>query len=110
QITPKLKLLHSFHDEFWVSPDRPTLSKPFETTVRTSGSRPTTTLGQLVYALSSNTLWNGSVSRLHAPQQSGPSTGNAAIPNHLDLATGLQSGGPQTFGSITLTRTALKGS
>jgi hypothetical protein len=49
-----------------------TLSKPFETTVRTSGSRPTATLGQLVYAWSSNTLWEAGISRLYAPQQSVP--------------------------------------
>src|SRR5262249_24632313 len=110
QITRKLKVLQSFHDEFWVHPDPPTLSKPFETTVRTSGSRPTATLGQLIYPSSSNTLWEASISRLHAPQHSVPSTGNTTIPNHLDLATGLQSGGPPTFGSITLTRTSVKGS
>jgi hypothetical protein len=110
QITPKLKLLQSFHDEFWVSPDRPTLSMPFETTVRTSGSRPTATLGQLTYVSSSNTLWNASVSRFHAPQQSVPSAGNLTMPNHYDQATRLYSGGPQKFGSLTLTRISVKGS
>src|SRR5262249_49734037 len=69
QITSKLKLLSSFHDDFWVTPDPPTFSKPFETTVRTSGSRPTATLGQVTYASSSNTLWEIGISRLHAPQQ-----------------------------------------
>jgi hypothetical protein len=110
QITPKLKVLQSFHDEFWVHPDRPTLSNPFETTVRTSGSRPTATLGHLIYTSSSNTLWEAGISRFHAPQHSVPSTGNTTISNHLDLATNIQSGGPQMFGSITLTRTSVKGS
>ena len=50
------------------------------------------------------------VSRFVAPQTSDPSTGNRAIPNRLDLATGIQSGGPQGFGGLTLIRTTVAGS
>lgn len=70
QITPRLKLMSSLHDEFWVSPQRPTLSQPIETTVRTSGTRPTATIGQLTDVVSSNTLWDVRVSRFVAPQTS----------------------------------------
>jgi hypothetical protein len=110
QITPRLKVLSSVHDEFWVSPERPTLSKPFETTVRTSGSRPTATFGHLTHVLSSNTLWDARVSRFVAPQQSVPNIGDRTTPNHVDLATGLSSGGALSFGSGTLIRTTAKAS
>lgn len=108
QVTPHLKLLSSFHDEFWVSPDRPTLSRPVETTVRTSGSRPTGTFAHLTHVLSGNTLWDARVSRFRAPQESVPSTGDRTIPNRSDTATGLSRGGPPSFGSLTLIRTTTK--
>ena len=110
QITPRLKVLSSVHDEFWVSPDRPTLSKPFETTVRTSGSRPTATFAYLTHVLTSNTLWDARVSRFVAPQESVPSTGDRTMANHVDTATGLSSGGPLSFGDLTLIRTTMTAS
>jgi hypothetical protein len=110
QINSRLKLLTSFHDEFWVSPDRPTLARPFETTVRTSGSRPTATFGHLTHVLSNSTLWEARLSRFVAPQTSAPSTGDRTIPSRFDQATGFFSGGPQQFGGLTLVRTAAKAS
>lgn len=110
QITPRLKFMTSFHDERWVNPQRPTLSLPFEATVRTSGTRPTATLGHLTHVISSNTLWEGRVSRFVAPETSRPSTGDRTTPNRVDLATGIQSGGPQGFGGLTLIRTTIAGS
>lgn len=110
QITRRLKLVSSLHDEFWVSPQRPTLTQPFETTVRTSGTRPTSTFGQLTDVSSDNTLWDARVSRFVAPQTSEPSTGDRTIPNRVDLATGIQSGGPRGFGGLTLIRTTVAGS
>jgi hypothetical protein len=110
QITSKLKLMHSFHDEFWVSPERPTLSKPFDTTVRTSGSRPTSTLAQLSYVVSNKTLVDAQVSRFVGPQESLPSSGDRTTPNHVEQTTGLWSGGPQSFGDFKIARTAIKGS
>ena len=38
QIAPSLRLLSSYHNEFWVNPERPTLVTPFETTVRFNGT------------------------------------------------------------------------
>lgn len=110
QITPRLKLLSSFHDEFWASPERPTLSRPFETTVRTTGSRPTATFGHLTHILGANTLWDARVSRFVAPQRSRPNVGTGDISNHSDVATGLSSGGPAQFGGLTLIRTTAKAS
>jgi hypothetical protein len=104
QITSKLKLVSSMHDEFWVNPDRPTLSRPFLTTARTSGSRPTSTLADLTYILSANTLWDARVSRFKAPQTSDPPTGDFTTPYHIDLANGISSGGVPQVGGLTLTR------
>ena len=105
QMTPRLKFMSSVHDEFWVNPQRPTLSQPFETTLRFSGTRPTGTFGQLTDAISNNTLLDVRVSRFVALQTNDPSSGNFTIPNRVDLATGIQSGGPQGFGEGKLFRT-----
>jgi carboxypeptidase family protein/TonB-dependent receptor-like protein len=105
QITPRLKWMSSLHNERWVTPQRPTLVQPFETTLRMSGTRPTTTFGQLTAALSSNTLVDARVSRFSAPSVNDPSMGDRTTPNHVDLATGVQSGGPQGFGAGSLSRT-----
>jgi hypothetical protein len=99
--------MSSLHDELWVNPQRPTLSVPFDATVRTSGTRPTATFGQVTYVASNNTLWDARVSRFLAPQTSRPNTGDRTTPNRVDLATGLQSGGPQGFGALTLKRTTV---
>ena len=58
QFRPGLQLLQSFHNEFWVSPDRPTLVTPFEATARHHASVPATTFGQLTQTVSSNTMWD----------------------------------------------------
>jgi hypothetical protein len=105
QISPRLKWMSSLHDEFWVSPQRPTVAQPFEVTLRSSGTRPTATFGQLTDAMSDNTLLDVRLSRFVAPTTNEPSTGDRTTPNHNDLATGIQSGGPQGFGAGELFRT-----
>jgi hypothetical protein len=108
QIAPGLRLLSSFHDEFWVNPDRPTLVRPFEATVRPTASVPTTTLGHLTHTPSSNTLWEARVGRFVLSQENAPSTGDVQTPSRVDRVTGVTSGGPQGFGDLTLIRTTAK--
>lgn len=110
QITRSLRLQSSLHDEFWVLPERPTLSKPYETTVRTSGSQPTATFVNLTHVLSSTTLWDARVSRFTAPQESVPNSGDSTLPYRVDQATGLATGGAQSFGTFRLARTSVKAS
>jgi outer membrane receptor protein involved in Fe transport len=110
RITPRLNFMSSFHGEHWVNPQRPTLAQPFPTTVVTSGTRPTMTFGQLTDTLSDHALLDVRVSRFVAPQTSDPATGDRITPNHLDLATGIQSGGPQGFGALRLVRTTVAAS
>jgi hypothetical protein len=110
QINERVKWMSSFHDEFWVNPQRPTLAQPYQTTVITRGTRPTSTFGQLTDTLTNNMLLDVRVSRFVAPQTSDPATGDRTTPNHVDLATGLQSGGPPGFGALTLKRTTVAAS
>ena len=105
-----MKWMSSFHDEFWTTPNRPTLVRPFPATVIPSGTRPTGTFGQLTDTLTNNTLMDVRVSRFAAPSTSNPATGDRTAANHVDLATGIQSGGPQGFGAGKLERTTMAAS
>jgi hypothetical protein len=72
QIAPSLRLLSSFHNEFWVNPERPTLVTPFETTLRFNGTVPTTTFAHVTYTPSSNTLLDARVGRFVLSQNNDP--------------------------------------
>src|SRR5262245_45106837 len=102
--------MSSFHDQFCTVPNRPTLAQPFSATIVQSGTRPTATLGQLTDTLTNNTLLDVRVSRFVAPSTNNPATGDRTAPNRLDMATGIQSGGPQGFGAGRLERTTVAGS
>jgi outer membrane receptor protein involved in Fe transport len=110
QINQRMRWMSSFHDEFWTVPQRPTLAQPFPVTLVPSGTRPTGTFGQLTDTLTNNTLLDVRVSRFAAPTTNDPATGDRTTPNHVDLATGIQSGGPQGFGAGRLERTTVAAS
>jgi TonB dependent receptor/Carboxypeptidase regulatory-like domain len=110
QINDRMKWMSSFHDEFWVSPTRPTLATPYPTTIVSSGTRPTATFGQLTDTLTNNAFLDVRVSRFAAPSTNDPATGDRTAANHVDLATGIQSGGPQGFGAGKLERTTMAAS
>ena len=67
-----LRLVQSVHNESWVSPEQPTLAKPFEATYRRTASSPAVTFGHLTQASSANTVWDVRVGavRLRAPRRS----------------------------------------
>jgi len=109
RITPRWQLLQSFHDEFWVNPELPTSTKPFEATQRRHASVPAMTFGHLTHTLSSNTVWDVRVGRFVYDRKDDPSTGNVTIPNRTERATNVQSGAPQSFGELVLIRTTAKG-
>src|SRR5262249_49711431 len=94
RLTPSLQLLQSFHDEHWVTRDPPTITKPFDTTLRSHASVPAVTFGNLTQTLSERTLWDVRVGRFVYTRADDPSSGNRLIPNHTDSATGVLSGGP----------------
>jgi hypothetical protein len=108
RLTRSLQLLQSFHDEFWVNPDLPTLATPFEATARHHASVPATTFGHLTQTLSTNTVWDVRVGRFVWSRLDDPSTGNPSIPGRTDNITGVSSGAPQQIGDLTLIRTTSK--
>lgn len=108
QITPTLRVLQSFHNEFWVSPERPTTVTPFETTLRFNGSLPTTTFAHVTHTPSANTVWDARIGRFKLSQNNDPSRGDVTTPNRFDRVTGVSSGGPPAFGDFTLIRTTAK--
>ncbi len=108
QATSTIRVLSSFHNEEWVNPERPTLATPFETTLRFQASVPTTTLAHVTHTPTSNTLWEARVGRFVNAQENIPNIGNVTTPNRVDRITGLSSGGPASFGDITLVRTTTK--
>jgi hypothetical protein len=108
RLTRSLQLLQSFHDEFWVKPDLPTLATPFEATARHHASVPATTFGHLTQTLSTKTVWDVRVGRFVWSRLDDPSTGNPTIPGRFDNVTGVSSGAPQQIGDLTLIRTTGK--
>jgi hypothetical protein len=108
QATSTLRVLSSFHNEEWVNPERPTLITPFETTLRFKASVPTTTFAHVTHTPSSNTLWEARLGRFVSAQENVPNIGNVTTANHVDRLTNIASGGPSSFGDLTLIRTTTK--
>ena len=108
RLKPTLRLVTSFHDEFWVSPQIPTLVTPFEATQRLHAHVPTMTFGHLTHELSPNTLWDVRVGRFVYSRKDDPSTGDLTTPNRSDRLTRVNSGAPQLIGELTLLRTTGK--
>jgi hypothetical protein len=108
QLKPGLQLMQSFHDEFWVSPEIPTLARPFAATTRLNASVPTVTFGHLTHTWSANTVWDVRVGRFVYSRDDDPSSGNLTTPNRFDRVTGVSSGNAQVAGGLTLIRTTGK--
>jgi hypothetical protein len=106
---PAWTVFSSAHDEFWVRPEQPTVAKPFEATLRATGSVPAITFAHVTHTISANTVWDVRVGRFVYSEDSWPSTGIVTMPARRDSITGFQSGAPERFGSVTLGRTSAKG-
>ena len=108
QIAPAWQLVQSFHQEFWLNPEQPLPSTPFEATVRRSATVPAITFGHLTHTLSSNTVWDVRVGRFVYSQDNALSNGDSTIPSRRDTVTGITSGAPPQFGRIEISRTTAK--
>jgi hypothetical protein len=108
RLAPAWQLVQSVHDERWVNPEQPTLARPFAATLRAHASVPAVTFGHLTHTLSANTLWDVRVGRFVYTRADDPSTGDRTTAGHVDNGTGISSGAPQTFSSLTLIRTTAK--
>ena len=108
RLAPGWQLVQSVHYEFWVSPDQPTIAKPFDATLRAHTSVPAITFGELTHSSSANTLWDLRLGRFVYTREDDPSSGDPTRPGRTDDVTGIASGAPQTFGGLTLIRTTAK--
>ena len=108
QLAPGWQLLQSVHDERWVNPEQPTVAKPFDATLRLHASVPAMTFGDLTHTSSTNTVWDARVGRFVYTREDDPSSGNRTIAGRTDTGSGIASGAPQQFGSLTLIRTTAK--
>lgn len=108
RLAPDWQLNGSFHDEFRVNPERPTLVTPLEATTRTHATVPAVTFGPLAHTLSANTVWDVRAGRFTSIQHSTPRAGLGTTPGRFDRATGFSSGAPRQFGDLTIARTTAK--
>ena len=108
QLARGWQLVQSIHDEYQNNYDQPTIVLPFEATLHRTAVVPATTFGHLTHTSSSNTVWDVLVGRFVFDQKNNPSTGNRTIASHTDSATGVVSGAPPSFGSVTIKRTNAK--
>ena len=108
RFKPGLQLMQSFHDEFWVNPQIPTVVTPFAAATRAHASVPAITFGHLTHTLSANTFWDVRVGRFMYQRTDDPNSGDPTIPNRYDRQTDINSGNPQLIGDSTLIRTTAK--
>jgi hypothetical protein len=105
---PQWQFDQSIHYEYWVSPETPTSTRPFETTQRRHASVPAVTFGHLTHVQSDHTVWEVRVNRFVHGRVDDPSSGSRTTPSRSDRLGGVVSGGPPQLGRLTLIRTAGK--
>ena len=102
------QLVQSFHDEFWVNPEQPTLIKPIDATYYRSASVPAFTFGDLTHTSAASTVWNVRVGRFVYAYEDEPSSGDWTIQGRINNPAGVSSGAPPALGDLTLIRTTTK--
>ncbi len=108
KLSPGTQLMQSVHGEHWVNPDRPTAVTPFEATIRPDTSVVAITFGDLTHTFSPHTLLNARAGRFVYDRVDDPSNGSTSQASHFDRVTGITTGGPPSFGALTLIRTTAK--
>jgi outer membrane receptor protein involved in Fe transport len=108
QITPNLKLMHGYHDDYWRDTGGFSNSFPFESGITSNGHNPSLTFANLTHIVSSNTFWDARVSGYYWTGKGVPNNGYTSPPRN-DLATGVWSGGSVGFWSGTENRTVAHG-
>jgi hypothetical protein len=108
RFTPGLQLMQSFHEEFWVNPQIPTVVTPFEATTRSHARVPAVTFGHLTHTLSADTFWDVRVGRFRYLRTDDANSGDETSPNRFNRLTGVNSGNPQLIGNSMLVRTTAK--
>ena len=109
QINDDIKFMSTYHDDYWVIPQTPSTSAPFESILTFSGHNPSLTFGDITHVLSPNTFYDVRVSGFYSPADQGQPNGNFGQSRHFDTATGQISGGPPFSGGFRQARTAVHG-
>jgi hypothetical protein len=108
RLAPGWQLVNSLHDELWVNPDPATAFVHFEATQRRSASVPAITFGDLTHTSSANTVWDVRVGQFVYAQDNQPSSGLTTMASRSDSVTGLVTGAPPSFGTVTISRATVK--
>jgi outer membrane receptor protein involved in Fe transport len=107
QITENLRFMNTYHDDYWDIPATPSVSQPFETIVSYGGRNPSMTVANLTHVVSPNTFWDARFSGFYSPNDySRANNPDLTQSVHIDLGTGLWSGGSYGNGSFTQSRWA----
>jgi len=104
QITPNLKLIHSYHDDYRLGRGPYTISFPYASGTTGEDHNPSLTFANLTHVVSPNTFLDARVSGYFGTGKGVPNSGYIS-PAHLDLATGIWSGGSYGFSSGKESRT-----
>jgi TonB-dependent receptor-like protein/carboxypeptidase family protein len=105
---PGWQVDQSIHYEYWVNPETPTSTKPFETTQRRHASVPASTFGHLTHVQSDRTVWEVRASHFVHDRIDDPSSGIVTTSSRTDSLTKITSGGPPQLGNLVLVRTTAK--
>lgn len=106
-VTPNLKFMHTYHDDYWVIPSTPSLSRPFSAIATFSGHNPSTAFGRITHILSPNTFYEAGVSGFYSPRDISESN-NPGSPGTLDIDNGIWSGGYPWYDIFVQGRTEVK--
>jgi hypothetical protein len=105
QVTPKLKFMSTYHDDYWEIPAIPTIADPFETTNVFGGNNPSLTFANLTHVVSDATFWDFRFTGFVSPNDyARPNSPDPTLAWRRDIATGIASGGSYSNGSFTQTR------
>lgn len=109
QINDNIKFMHTYHDDYWVIPQTPSPTSPFESILTFGGRNPSITFGDITHVVSPNTFYDVRVSGFYSPNDYARPNGNFGQSRREDTATGQITGGPPFSGGFRQARTAVHG-
>jgi hypothetical protein len=108
ELTPRLHLTQSFHEEVWNNPALPTVTTPFVATQLVHASVPSMTLANLTHELSDKTFWEVRLGRFSVDQTADPSSGDRTTPSHKDQITNVVSANAPQIDATFIERVTAK--
>ena len=108
RFSPRLRMVQSVMEEFWVAPEQPTLLRPRPSTVRFNGRIPAITLADVTYAHSDRTLFEARAGISAYYQYDDPWPDGLSGPSRSDQNSRTSSGAPPQIGEVTTRRLTAK--